>query len=177
GLAVRSSVPGFMRAAAALALAAMLCAAPGPGFAQNDKADKGGKLPRYASLRSGEVNVRTGPGPRYPVEWVLTRRNMPVEVIAEFDTWRQVRDRENTLGWVHQAMLSAQRYVMIMADEMQPLLRRPDDAGPAVAMLEPGVVAQLLQCDPQWCRLQANRVSGWVKRKSIWGVYPDEDVK
>ncbi len=166
-----------MRAAAALALAAILCAAPGHGFAQNEKPDKGGKLPRYASLRSGEVNVRTGPGPRYPVEWVFMRRDMPVEIVAEFETWRKIRDWQNTEGWVHQSMLSSRRFVMVVADEVQPLLRRAEDTGQPVAMLEPGVVAQLLQCDLQWCRLQASRVSGWVKRKAIWGVYPDEDVK
>ena len=166
-----------MRAAAALALAAILCAAPGLAVAQSEKPDKGGKLPRYASLRSGEVNVRTGPGPRYPVEWVFMRRDMPVEIVAEFETWRKIRDWQNTEGWVHQSMLSSRRFVMVVADEIQPLLRRADDTGQAVAMMEPGVVAQLLQCDLQWCRLQANRVSGWVKRKTIWGVYPDEDVK
>lgn len=170
-----------MRAAMAVLLAALLCAAPAPSpalaQAQADKPDKGGKLPRYASLRSAEVNVRTGPGPRYPVDWVFMRRDMPVEIVAEFDTWRKIRDWQNTEGWVHQSMLSSRRFVLVVADEVQPLLRRADDTGPAVAILEPGVVAQLVQCDLQWCRLQATRVSGWVKRNSIWGVYPDEDVK
>ena len=179
GLAARSSALAFLgavlvAAAAALPFAAM---APTPALAQAEKPDKAGKLPRFASLRSGEVNVRTGPGPRYPVEWVFMRRDMPVEIVAEFDTWRKIRDWQNTEGWVHQSMLSSRRFVLIVADEVLPLLRRGDDAGPAVAMLEPGVVVQLLQCDPQWCRLQASRVNGWVKRGSIWGVYPDEDVK
>ncbi|MGQ0675487.1 MAG: SH3 domain-containing protein, partial [Rhodospirillales bacterium] len=147
GLAARSSARALMRAATAAGLAGLICAAAlcaavpaSPALAQAERPEKAGKLPRFASLRSGEVNVRAGPGPRYPVEWVLTRRNMPVEVVAEYDTWRQVRDGENTLGWVHQAMLSAQRYVLIVAEEVQPLLRRPDDAGPAAAMVEPGVV-------------------------------------
>ena len=39
-------------------------------------------LPRFASLKADEVNVRTGPGPRYPVDWVFKSRNMPVEIVA-----------------------------------------------------------------------------------------------
>ena len=184
-MAARSSHQTIIPAALAAALTALAGLGPAPvailasspAQAQADKPDKAAKLPRYASLRSGEVNVRTGPGPRYPVEWVFTRRDMPVEIVAEFDTWRKIRDWENTEGWVHQSMLSARRFVIVVAEETQPLLRKPEDAGPALAMLEPGVVAQLLQCEPQWCRLQAGRVSGWAKRKAVWGVYPDEDVK
>lgn len=179
GLAARPSIAALLRAAAVAATAVLTCLAVSgaPAHAQADKQEKGGKLPRFASLRSGEVNVRTGPGPRYPVDWVFMRRDMPVEIVAEFDTWRKIRDWQNTEGWVHQSMLSSRRYVLIVADEVQPLMRRNDDDGPAAAMLEPGVVGQLMQCDPQWCRIQVNRLSGWVKRKALWGVYPDEDPK
>src|SRR5258708_28049028 len=72
-----------------------------------------GPLPRYLSLRSDEVNLRTGPGVRYPVDWVLQRRNMPVEVLAEFENWRKIRDWQGTEGWVHQSMLSGRRYAIV----------------------------------------------------------------
>ena len=41
------------------------------------------KVPRFASLRSGEVNVRTGPGTRYPVEWQFVKRGLPIEITAD----------------------------------------------------------------------------------------------
>lgn len=99
-------------------VALLLCAAAtltplAPGHAAGPSANheiaqataKGPKtglpLPRFVSLRSGEVNLRTGPGARYPVEWVLVYRHMPVEIIAEFDTWRKIRDWQGTVGWVH----------------------------------------------------------------------------
>ncbi len=66
-------------------------------------------LPRYVSLRAEEVNMRTGPGVRYPVDWVYKRRNLPVEIIAEFGTWRKIRDVEGAQGWIHQSMLSNRR--------------------------------------------------------------------
>ena len=70
-------------------------------------------LPRFVSLRAEEVNMRAGPGVRYPVDWVYKRKNMPVEVIAEFGTWRKVRDIQGTQGWIHQSMLSSNRWVTI----------------------------------------------------------------
>ena len=174
-MAVRS----FALAFACVALAASVCLVPAaaPVHAQADKQDKGAKLPRFASLRSGEVNVRTGPGARYPVDWVFKRQNMPVEILAEYDTWREVRDWQGTKGWVHQAMLTAQRNIMVTGDAAQALLRKAEDGAQPVAKAEPGVIALLRRCEMEWCLIQIDRVSGWVRRKSIWGVYTDEDVK
>src|SRR4030095_12903685 len=59
-------------------------------------------IPRFASLRSDEVNVRTGPGTRYPVDWVFKRKGMPVEIVAEYENWRKIRDWKGARGWGHQ---------------------------------------------------------------------------
>ena len=47
-------------------------------------------LPRFVSLRAGEVNLRTGPGVQHPVDWVYHRQNLPLEIIAEYGTWRKM---------------------------------------------------------------------------------------
>jgi SH3-like domain-containing protein len=135
-----------------------------------------GPLPRYLSLRSDEVNLRTGPGVRYPVDWVLQRRNMPVEVLAQSDNWRKIRDWQGTEGWVHQSMLSGRRYALITG-ETRPIHRQPEPESPNVAKLEPGVVAQLIECKDQWCRVDANGFKGWLRRAEFWGAYPNETVK
>jgi SH3-like domain-containing protein len=135
-----------------------------------------GTLPRYLSLRSDEVNLRTGPGVRYPVDWVLQRRNMPVEVLAQSDNWRKIRDWQGTEGWVHQSMLSGRRYALVTG-ETRPIHRQPEPTSPNVAKLEPGVVAQLIECKDQWCRVDAGGFKGWMKRTDFWGVYPNESVK
>src|SRR5579862_3380664 len=83
-------------------------------------------LPRFASLRSDEVNLRSGPGVRYPVDWIYTRRDLPVEVIAEFDTWRKIRDWQGTEGWVHQSFLSARRMVVVTGERRR-LRADPDE--------------------------------------------------
>jgi SH3-like domain-containing protein len=97
----------------------------------------GSSLPRFVSLRSDEVNLRTGPGVRYPVDWVLQRKYMPVEVLAEFENWRKVRDWQGTEGWVHQSNLSGRRYAIITG-EVRSIRRLPETGAPTVARLEAG---------------------------------------
>lgn len=132
-------------------------------------------LPRFVSLRSGEVNLRTGPGTNYPVDWVMVRKGMPVEVLAEFDIWRKIRDWQGTVGWVHQSLLSGSRTALITGGT-RTLLSEPERGRP-VAHLEPGVIAKLLECDHAWCRLEAESYRGWLKRDEFFGVYPTETVR
>ena len=133
-------------------------------------------VPRFVSLRSEEVNLRTGPGVRYPVEWVFVRRQMPVEILQEFENWRRIRDRDGTEGWVHQSMLTGRR-AAVVEGEMRNLRRRPEAEAPVVARVEPGVVAAILECKDAWCRLETAGFRGWVPRTEIWGVYPNEAIK
>ena len=84
------------------------------------------------------------------------RRGLPVEVIAEFDAWRRIRDWQNTVGWVHQSMLDGKRTALIVGSD-RGLVREPVDTAPLVARLAPGVVARLLECDGLWCRLNAEQ--------------------
>jgi SH3-like domain-containing protein len=133
-------------------------------------------VPRFASLRSDDVNVRSGPGTRYPVEWVFQRKNMPVEVIAEFDTWRKIRDWQGTTGWVHQSMLVGKRTVVIAGRQVT-LLRTPENDSPAVARVEASVQGELLSCKAGWCRVRINDYKGWIARSDIWGVYPNEKIE
>jgi SH3-like domain-containing protein len=154
-------------------LAAVLAVAVATGAVA---AEKNLPVPRFVSLRSDEVNVRTGPGERYPIDWVFTRKGMPVEILAEFDIWRKVRDWQGTEGWVHQRMVTGTRTVMVKG-EMRSLRSDPDPAARPVAKAEPGVVARLLECRGAWCRVEAQGITGWLERGEIWGVYPDEQVQ
>jgi len=133
-------------------------------------------LPRFVSLRAGEVNVRTGPGVRYPIDWVFQRKGLPIEIITEYDTWRKIRDWEGTEGWVHQSMLSGTRTVLI-TKETRVLRREPSAAAPAVAHVEAGVVAALKWCEGGWCRIRAAGYEGWLKTADFWGIYPGEKIE
>jgi SH3-like domain-containing protein len=133
------------------------------------------KLPRYESLRADLVNLRAGPGEQYPIEWIYQRKGWPVEVTAAFDVWRRVRDSDGTEGWVHEHMLTSRRSVVVTGAE-RTLRSEPQPAAAAVARLEPGVVARLLECKDAWCKLEAQGIKGWLPRHEVWGVFPDEAV-
>src|SRR5262245_138819 len=87
------------RAAASAATASP--ASPNPGVTLGKS---GLPVPRFVSLKAGRVNVRNGPGEDYKVSWVFTKPALPVEIIAEFDTWRRVRDSDGAVGWVFHSL-------------------------------------------------------------------------
>jgi SH3-like domain-containing protein len=132
-------------------------------------------LPRFVSLRSDEVNLRTGPGVRYPVDWIYSRRDLPVEVIAEFETWRKIRDWQGTEGWVHQSMLAARRMIVVTGQQRR-LRADADDQAPPLAMVDPNVTGRLLGCPraKSFCKVEIETVQGWLKRDEFWGVYQGE---
>lgn len=160
----------------ALMIAAAV-AASAPAFAQSPRDNL--PVPRFVSLRSEEVNLRTGPGVRYPVEWVFVRRQMPVEITQEFENWRRVRDREGTEGWVHQSMLTGRRTAVVLGDAgtTVELKRRAETVAPGLARVEAGVIANLIECQGDWCRVEAGGFRGWLERTHIWGVYAQETLK
>jgi SH3-like domain-containing protein len=152
--------------------AALAVTAP---FALAAEAEPSGRLPRFVSLRSDQVNLRVGPGENYPIQWVLARKEMPVEIIREFEHWRMIRDWQGTEGWVHERMVWGKRAVVVKG-VIRALHRLPDPASQVVARAEPGVFARLIECRGAWCRIEAADIAGWVQRIEVWGVYPDEAV-
>jgi SH3-like domain-containing protein len=185
GMSAFASIPS-LALAAALALSAIGAAVSplvlgGPALAQSESetSDNPGvsglPLPRFVSLRAPKVNLRTGPGVRYPIEWVYHRAGLPLEVIDEFETWRQVRDWEGSVGWVHQSMLSGERKVMVSGKER--LLRRdPSPAAVGVALLQPQVIGDLRRCQDAWCEIGVGDKAGWLRRIDLYGLYPDEII-
>lgn len=134
-------------------------------------------LPRFAAMRSDEVNLRAGPGTRYPIDWVYKRRDLPVEIEREFDVWRLVQDPDGIKGWVHEATLTGRRSFIVAGAEAT-LRREAQDTASAVALLKPGVIGQIRSCaaGSDWCRVQAGEYRGWLKRSQFWGTLPGEAI-
>ena len=130
-------------------------------------------LPRFVSLKANEANVRRGPSTSHRIDWVFARRDMPLQVTAEYENWRRVVDRDGLGGWVHYIMLSGVRTVIIDTD-MQPLYARQDESSPQEAILEAGVVARIEECTLNWCQLSTAGYKGWAPKSAIWGVGADE---
>jgi len=138
-------------AGAASAVLLLVAAAPEPAAAAGEA--PGLKVPRFVSLHADRVNLRAGPGSRYPIEWVLTKKEMPVQIIAQFEHWRRIRDWEGTVGWVQERMVTGKRTVVVNKGGVRPLHKQPDPAAPVIARVEPGVLARLAECRGPWCRV------------------------
>ena len=135
-------------------------------------------LPRFVSLRSDEVNLRSGPGVRYPVDWIYSRRDLPVEVIAEFEAWRKIRDWQGTEGWVDQSLLAAKRMIVVVGGE-HGLRSEPDDKAVLLAKVGANVVGKLIKCPRAslYCQVEIENIHGWLKRDEFWGVYRAEYIE
>ena len=134
-------------------------------------------LPRFASLRSDEANVRAGPGTRYPIDWVFRRKGMPVEIVAEYENYRKIRDWQGASGWVHQSLLTGKRS-FIIPSKPAVLHKTPAKTAEVTAKLEPEVTGEIRSCTGDWCRVRVagNGVSGWLERTELWGVYKSEPI-
>ena len=130
-------------------------------------------MPRFVSLKAGEGNVRRGPSLTHKIDWVFKRRDMPLEITAEFGHWRRVQDRDGAGGWVHYSLLSGVRTV-IVEEDLLPLYMKADPASQVNAYAELGVIARLGECVADWCRISAERYKGWASKSALWGVAPDE---
>jgi len=156
----------------------MLCVGFGAAPMVAAEAEKRGSvtnlpLPRYVSMKANEGNVRRGPSLSHRIDWVFKRRDMPLQITAEHGHWRRVEDRDGAGGWMHYALLSGARTVIIEKD-MLVVRARPDGGSPEVAMFEAEVIARLGSCVPDWCRISAGGYRGWAKTETFWGVTPGE---
>lgn len=133
-------------------------------------------VPRFVTLGPDEVNVRTGPGTRYPIKFVIRKGGLPVEITREFQVWREIRDMDGDKGWVHKAMLSGRRAIIVKG-QVRTILKKPDEAAQPVVRLEPGVIADLEGCREKWCSVKIATYDGWLKKTDIWGVYDAETIK
>ncbi|MEO1000835.1 MAG: SH3 domain-containing protein [Pseudomonadota bacterium] len=128
-------------------------------------------LPRYVSLKAARANMRRGPGRSHRIDWILRHRGMPLQVVAEYEHWRRVRDRDGAAGWVHYTLLSGVRTVVITEPDT-PLRADPSRFSATVALAEAGVILALGDCLPDWCRVEEAGVEGWVAREDVWGLDP-----
>jgi SH3-like domain-containing protein len=137
-------------------------------------------LPRFASLKSDRVNLREGPSKDHRTKWIYEKAGLPVEITAEFETWRRIRDSEGAEGWVLHNLLSGRRTAIVTPwakDTPVPLRSKGNAESPMTAQLMPNVVASIKTCDGQWCRLIGDGFDGWVQQQNLWGVYPEEKVE
>lgn len=130
-------------------------------------------VPRFVSLKSSEGNVRRGPSLEHRIDWVFRHRDMPLRITGEFGHWRRVEDNEGQGGWIHYSLLSGVRTVLVTEAKTE-LKSNPDERAQVVAIADEGVIGKLGACTRDWCEIEAGGEDGWVEKKRIWGVDPEE---
>jgi len=164
----------------ATTLLALLVAIPAGAVGESNGPTSGLPVPRYVSLKADKVNVRGGPSRDHDVAWVFTRAGMPVEITAESENWRRIRDAEGAEGWVFHSLLSGRRTVLVAPSgktEAFPLYERAATGGRVVAQLQARVLATVRRCDGKWCRIFGDGFDGFMEQHLLWGVYPQEIVE
>jgi SH3-like domain-containing protein len=163
-------------------LAALLtfASAVGPTHAGNDAATSGLPVPRFVSIKADRVNVRGGPDKDHDVSFIFTRVGWPVEITAEFENWRRIRDSDGSEGWVYHSLLSGTRTAAVqmkVKTDLALLHNEPDTNSPVLAKLEAGVLGTVKACTGSWCHLAGKNFDGWVEQDDLWGVYPNEKIE
>ncbi|SFK50689.1 SH3-like domain-containing protein [Methylocapsa palsarum] len=168
------------RAAAPVAAAVALLVCVDAAKAEQHGSASGLPVPRYVSLKSDRVNLREGPSKDHRTTWVFQRAGLPVEITAEFEIWRRVRDSEGAEGWVLHSLLSGRRTALVTPWKKggeSILYAKADAQSASVAKLQPNVLANVRSCDGGWCKVFGEGFNGFIQQSDLWGVYPNEVVE
>ena len=143
-----------------------------------DEGETGLTIPRFVSLRSNHINARSGPGARYPIEWVYMQNSAPVEIIAECDLWRKIKDWQGSESWVHKSMLSGKRSVKVITPGENNVYAKDDFKAKIIAKVEDEVVGEIEKCpvNNSFCKIKFASITGWVPRQNLYGIYPEEII-
>ncbi|MFV9902429.1 MAG: SH3 domain-containing protein [Rickettsiales endosymbiont of Dermacentor nuttalli] len=133
-------------------------------------------IPRFVSVKSNEVNMRAGPSVRYPILWTIVKKGEPVEVLAEFEHWRKVRDKQGDEAWVHESMLTGKRVGVVIGNQLQVIYNKPNNVSKKICILEPELRVNIVTCKQEWCLIQVEKCKGWLLRSSLWGIYSNEEI-
>lgn len=170
---------GQFRVALSVAVLVLVCGTDGFAAKETPVTTSGLPVPRYVSLKSDNVNVRAGPTKDNDVSWIFTRAGLPVEITAEYENWRRIRDSEGSEGWVYHSLLSGRRTAVVtmkQKDDLAPIHARADISSDVAARLQAGVVTQVKRCLSGWCRVFGAGFDGWIEQQRLWGVYADEKL-
>ncbi len=158
----------------------LVCAATSAAtaaWAAGSDGTSGLPVPRFVSLKADRVAVRGGPDKDHDISWIYTRVGWPVEITAEFENWRRIRDADGSEGWVYHSLLSGKRtgaVQMKAKSDLAPLHAKPDDQSTVTAQLQVGVLGTVKRCTGTWCEISGDGFDGWIAQNELWGVYPNE---
>tara|TARA_B100000963_G_scaffold138096_1_gene120195 strand:+ start:477 stop:920 length:444 start_codon:yes stop_codon:yes gene_type:complete len=123
----------------------------------------------FLTLRNEKVNLRQGPSFDYPVKIFYKKKFLPVLVQDKSDNFRKIRDHENNSGWIHVSQLSKKKAALVIDDNLI-LFNNSTKYSNPVAILKKGRLVKIKKCKKQWCKVNTDKFTGWVKKESLWGL-------
>lgn len=146
-------------------------------------------LPRFVVLKSNKSNLRNGAGIKNAIKWTYLKRGYPMEVVAEFENWRKLRDIDGTEGWINENLITGRRNAVIIGNKFEQnfekyklkqqetvLLKYPDENSYPIVKIEFGVIGNIKKCNSEWCKIKIEEYTGWIKKVNLWGVYQEEII-
>lgn len=136
-------------------------------------------LPRFVSLKRSKVNVRRGPSSEHKIAWTFHLKGLPVEIVAEFEHWRRVRDSDGQEGWIYHTLLAGKRTVTVAPwrkGKQVEMLEQPGASDQVIAHVSAGALGNIQKCTGTWCEVRLGKFHGWISQAMLWGVYPNEKL-
>lgn len=125
----------------------------------------------FALIKANKANVRSGPGTNYNIKFTYKAKGIPVKVIGKYDNWNEIEDFEGETGWISSSLISRKRNIIVKSKSNYiNLYIAANDRSRILLKLENKVIAKLLGCKEQWCKIEVSNKKGWVKKTEIWGV-------
>jgi len=134
-----------------------------------------GPQPYFVSIKVDEAYMREGPSDMHRVKWIYRHKGLPLEVIATFDVWRRVRDMDGEVGWMHMALLTRDRTVVVTNGPAADVYARDDKTSQVIAHAQSGAIGHLLGCAMLNCRVEFTGAEGWVLRSRLWGIHDGDE--
>ena len=69
-----------------------------------------------------------------------------MEVIAEFESWRRIRDWQGSESWVKSQLLTRKRFVKVITPGENNLYAKDNYKSKIIARIEDGVVGEIKKC-------------------------------
>ena len=124
----------------------------------------------FLTLKYNEVKVRQGPSSEYPVKFIYNKKYLPVKVIYSKDNFKKIIDLKNNNGWIHISQLTKKKSAINIFD-LALIFKKPNIYSKPIAKLESGKMVTIKRCKDKWCKISTQNISGWVKKKFLWGKF------
>jgi SH3-like domain-containing protein len=120
------------------------------------------------SIAVDKANVRSGPGKKYEVLWSVGKY-FPVDVVKTSGDWRQIRDYEGDVGWIHHSLLEEIPAVIVKGSLVN-IREGPGKDAKVLFQAESGVSFKVEEKKGQWLHVRhADGDTGWIHQSLVWG--------